>query len=302
MSRARNIKPGFFRSADLVEVSFQARLLFIGLWTLADRAGRLEDRVKQIKMELFPADAVDCNACLEELVVIGVIGRYEVNGKRFIQVVNFARHQNPHRDEKPSVIPKPDGSTDGPPAKHGASTVQARCPADADMAPAQRHDDADPVPAQGRAGADRLPIGLIPDSLSLIPDSISLIPELAPQAPAAEAVTPKRGTRLPKPWALPRAWGDWALAEFPAWGVDTVRNEAAKFADHWHAKVGQDARKADWFATWRNWCRNARMPAQRGRAGVLTDAQRQDLNNNATAEALRLLGATAGAGDVIDAH
>jgi hypothetical protein len=30
----------------------------------------------------------------------------------------------------------------------------------------------------------------------------------------------------------------------------------AKFVDHWKAKSGQGARKADWDATWRNWCRN----------------------------------------------
>ena len=46
-----------------------------------------------------------------------------------------------------------------------------------------------------------------------------------------------------------------------------MRFEAAKFADHWHAKAGRDATKADWLATWRNWCRNAvaapRGPTQR---------------------------------------
>ena len=41
MARARNIKPGFFRNADLAELTFEARLLFIGLWTLADSEGRL---------------------------------------------------------------------------------------------------------------------------------------------------------------------------------------------------------------------------------------------------------------------
>ena len=56
MARARNIKPGFFRNSDLVELPMDARLLFIGLWTLADRMGRLEDRPKQIKMEIFPAE------------------------------------------------------------------------------------------------------------------------------------------------------------------------------------------------------------------------------------------------------
>ena len=77
MARARNIKPGFFRNADLVELSFEARLLFIGLWTIADRMGRLEDRPKQIKMELFPADNLDCDSLLSDLEKIGVIERYD---------------------------------------------------------------------------------------------------------------------------------------------------------------------------------------------------------------------------------
>jgi hypothetical protein len=27
------------------------------------------------------------------------------------------------------------------------------------------------------------------------------------------------------------------------------------FRDHWLSKAGKDARKVDWSATWRNWCR-----------------------------------------------
>ena len=121
MARARNIKPGFFRNADLVELSFEARLLFIGLWTIADKAGRLEDRPKQIKMELFPADNLDCNELLNDLDKSKMIERYTVEGVAYIKVTNFSKHQNPHKDEKPSVIPD----------KHDASTVQAPCKVDA---------------------------------------------------------------------------------------------------------------------------------------------------------------------------
>jgi len=48
MARSRNIKPGFFRNEMLAECSPLARLLFAGLWCLADRFGRLEDRPKRI--------------------------------------------------------------------------------------------------------------------------------------------------------------------------------------------------------------------------------------------------------------
>lgn len=65
-----------------------------------------------------------------------------------------------------------------------------------------------------------------------------------------------RGTRLPNDWHLPKPWGEWALAEFPHWTPDVVRLEAEKFADHWRAQSGKAGRKADWLATWRNWCRS----------------------------------------------
>ena len=44
MARARNIKPGFFKNEILGVADPLYSLLFEGLWVLADRAGRLEDR------------------------------------------------------------------------------------------------------------------------------------------------------------------------------------------------------------------------------------------------------------------
>lgn len=105
MARARNLKPGFFRNADLAELPVETRLLFAGLWTLADREGRLADRPKQIKMEIYPADSFDVDELLQQLHDTGFIVRYKVNNIKCIQVMNFLKHQNPHYQEKPSVIP-----------------------------------------------------------------------------------------------------------------------------------------------------------------------------------------------------
>lgn len=107
MARARNIKPGFFTNEDLVELSFEVRLLFIGLWTLADKDGRLEDRPKKIKMEVFPADNVDIDAGLNALARMGFIRRYEADGLRCVEVLNWAKHQSPHHTEKASTLPAP---------------------------------------------------------------------------------------------------------------------------------------------------------------------------------------------------
>lgn len=119
MARARNIKPGFFTNEELVDLPFSTRLLFIGLWTIADREGRLEDKPKRIKMNLFPADDIDVDQALCDLQTSGFLKRYEVGGARYIQVLAFRKHQNPHRDEKPSSIPAMD--------EHRASTVRTQC-------------------------------------------------------------------------------------------------------------------------------------------------------------------------------
>ena len=142
MARARNIKPGFFTNDRLAECDPLARILFAGLWCIADRAGRLEDRPKRIKAELLPYDSCDADALIEQLAEGGFLERYEADGNRFIQVLNFAKHQNPHVKEAPSAIPAP--------YKNKASTVQE----------------------QGTSYECTEQAGLIPDSLNLIPDSI----------------------------------------------------------------------------------------------------------------------------------
>ena len=75
-------------------------------------------------------------------------------------------------------------------------------------------------------------------------------PPSAPPPPRAQTAT-----RLAPDWQLPRAWGEWALEERPDWQPEQVRKVAEAFRDHWLAKGGADARKADWQATWRNWVR-----------------------------------------------
>lgn len=105
MARARNIKPGFFTNEDLVELDFATRLLFAGLWTVADKAGRLEDRPKKIKIDVFPADDVDIDGMLTALAQRGFITRYTAGGKAYIQVNAWDKHQRPHHTEKESSIP-----------------------------------------------------------------------------------------------------------------------------------------------------------------------------------------------------
>lgn len=107
MARSRNIKPSFFTNDLLAECSMAARIAFAGLWTIADREGRLEDRPKKIKAEILPYDDVDMNSLLLELSLRGFIVRYNAENTDYIQVVNFSKHQNPHMKEGASTIPAP---------------------------------------------------------------------------------------------------------------------------------------------------------------------------------------------------
>ena len=151
MSRARNIKPGFFKNELLVELPFEYRLLFVGLWTMADRDGRLEDRPTKIRMELFPADAVDVNAGLQALHDAGFVLRYEADGRRLVQVLAWEKHQNPHMKEAKSTLPAP--------GEHGASTVQAPTEAIASPADSLIPDSLIPEKEQGAQKPARQPRG-----------------------------------------------------------------------------------------------------------------------------------------------
>lgn len=153
--RARNLKPAFFKNELLAEVAPLGRLLFAGLWCAADREGRLEDRPRKLKAEILPYDDCNVDELLGELDQRGFILRYDVGGTRYVQVVNFARHQNPHKAERPSIIPAPCESgacTVQAPFSHGARTVQVP----------ERSEQVSEIPEA---------VGLIPDSGFLIPDS-----------------------------------------------------------------------------------------------------------------------------------
>lgn len=107
MARARNIKPSLFKNEVLGVADPMLTILFESLWCLADRDGRLEDRPLRIKAETFPyREGIDINGYLTELQRLEFIDRYVVDGIAIIQVVNFLKHQNPHKTEKDSELPE----------------------------------------------------------------------------------------------------------------------------------------------------------------------------------------------------
>ncbi len=106
--RARNLKPGFFLNDALAQCEPLARILFAGLWCMADREGRLEDRPVKIRMAVLPADNCDVDKLLCQLKEHGLIVRYEVDGRKCIFIPTFRKHQKPHVNETPSELPEPE--------------------------------------------------------------------------------------------------------------------------------------------------------------------------------------------------
>ncbi|WP_448693558.1 hypothetical protein [Pseudomonas rhizophila] len=210
MARSRNIKPGFFSNEHLAELDFATRLLFIGMWTEADREGRLEDRPRRLKMALFPADNVDIEFMLNGLESYGFIRRYVANGCRAIQIVSWAKHQNPHVKEAQSTIPAevfepaPDWyeeSTGLAPDEHSSF------PADSLSLDSLSSDSGFPIPALPIEDQNLLPLASA--------QAASNVKVLKPKAPRQKTEAQIANTNT---------WDAYTIAYLERYGVEPVRN------------------------------------------------------------------------------
>lgn len=119
--RIRSIKPEFWRSDDIAALALEDRLLFIGLWSYVDDSGIGIDKVAHICADLFAADLSESptevlarvQGGLSRLRDQGLIVRYVVDGKPYLYIANWSKHQ---RIDKPSKrrYPLPDEGNPAP--------------------------------------------------------------------------------------------------------------------------------------------------------------------------------------------
>lgn len=232
MARSRNIKPGFFKNDLLADLGPLAQLLFAGLWCLADREGRLKDRPRFIKAEIFPYYDCDVNGELTELERLGFVARYSAGGEDCIEIKNFKKHQSPHNTEKPSELPDP-------PAENGANPDVARPTGVNGYLTVNSRKDNDGNP----------PDSLCTDSLC----TDSLIPELAPAAKPPARKTQKHGMPIGfdlnpsdrvAAWAVESQFTEKRLLDNFAKFVLYARREGKKYSD-WDAAL-MTAIRDDW--------------------------------------------------------
>lgn len=104
--RSRVVREPFWTDSRLGRVSTDARLLFLGLWGIMDRCGRLEGDPLRIRVQVFPYDAqIDVEALLAELGSEQLIRGYTVEGRQYIEVLEPPRWTYFYEMEKPSILP-----------------------------------------------------------------------------------------------------------------------------------------------------------------------------------------------------
>ncbi|WP_328344853.1 hypothetical protein [Micromonospora sp. NBC_00421] len=112
MARIRSVKPEYWADQDLAEqVSRDARLLYIGLWNLADEHSRLRGDPRYIKGQLFPYDddlTPDTIAGLiSSLALAGKVVQFRTHAGTFIYLPKLANHQRLEPDKVPTKLPGP---------------------------------------------------------------------------------------------------------------------------------------------------------------------------------------------------
>lgn len=113
MARIRSVKPEYWADQDLAEqVSRDARLLYVGLWNLADEHSRLRGDPRYIKGQLFPYDddlgSEEIAALLDALALAGKVVQYRTGSGTFMFLPTLASHQRLEPEKVPSKLPGPD--------------------------------------------------------------------------------------------------------------------------------------------------------------------------------------------------
>lgn len=181
MARARNIKPSFFSNDLLGELEPVDRLFFIGLWTVADYKGCVEFRPKKLRVQILPYDNCDVEEIANNLEGSGFVRLYSVGGKDYLKIINFEKHQNPHKNERDKGSEIPD--IPEKPAQVADLKGVAKNPEEIEINP--ESDGTDPA-----------------DSFNLNPESPSLNPDSGESDAGAPPPPPqKKSTRFVKPTA-----------------------------------------------------------------------------------------------------
>lgn len=107
--RIRSIKPEFCTDEKIGALTREARLHFILLWMAADREGVIENRPRQLAVQLYPYDEDMTNEQFMYLTSAvlqqSLCSVFSVEGREFLKVKNFKKHQSLTSWEKKCSTP-----------------------------------------------------------------------------------------------------------------------------------------------------------------------------------------------------
>lgn len=250
MARIRTIKPEFWTSGDIMNLSRDARLMFIGLWNFCDDAGNHVSNARTIRAEIFPGDddigSATVRRLLEECSANNLISFYEAGGRPYIHV-NGWRHQ---KIERPNIK--------HPPMSTGN---QLDAPRFADQSPTNRRLIADPSPPEGK-GREGKVIGK-----EITPPDIPPLLEIETEVVATDSgqvvgmtirefsLLYHQTFRKLMPPGLNHAASECCARYPPDWIRAAFETAAASGAQHFNfvkqvleRKVGREMTDADWAA------------------------------------------------------
>lgn len=243
--RIRSIKPEFWRSPDTAQLSYFARLLFVGLWNYVDDSGVGDYDEALIRSDLFPRDPVDevsvrIHAALVELYRSDQVTVYQdqKTGRQYLKIVNW-HHQ---------VINRPTKSKKPQPTSEDMVLIDL-------SVNAHMYLIEDSPLEQGNKGTREQGTEGAGERGSAEGGHPPAVPGTAPAK--AGASKQNRGKRIPEGWMPSDSAIETIRGEFPDVTSEQLAAEHRKFHDYWLAQPGAKGVKVDWEATWRNWMRRA---------------------------------------------
>lgn len=111
MARIRTIKPTFWGDGSVSRVSRDARLLMVGLISMADDEGRFLGSIAAISGFVFPNDdlpPVKVRKWLAELAEMKLVHLYGIDGIAYGCFLGWATHQRISHPQA-STLPPPQG-------------------------------------------------------------------------------------------------------------------------------------------------------------------------------------------------
>lgn len=217
MARKRMIDPSLWSDDGFAELTPRQQVLYIGLFSTADDAGKLKGSPTSIALALpavymatpLAEVAADLDAVIDRMTKVE---RYTVKGTVYLRFANYGDWQKIDHPS-PSKLPDPVSEPFGEPSVNDQ--------------------------------------GMFPERSSLIEVNRTEEKLTEEKEKGANAPNPSPPvTRIEADWEPDET--DWDYAVSKGMPEDDIPSEAETFRD-WYLQQGERGLRADWPATWRSW-------------------------------------------------